>query len=502
MAVEKELKFHIPESSLKALRKLQIAGGKVGNRTESDLVSTYFDTGKRKLKRHGLSLRVRQDGKKHIQTVKGTNGAQFGRDEWETEITNDVPNLGKAIGTPLEQFALKKLQRKLKPIFKTFVHRITIPVRIKRSEVEVTIDRGSIVAGHRSSPVNELELELKNGRLPDLFRVANAIERKSGAELDLQSKAERGYDLAGGNEHRVAIAEEIELDNHMSVDEAFRAIARSAVRHFSGNAEAVRNSNPEGIHQMRVGLRRLRAEISLFSKLMSGANTQRIKAQLKWLTGELAPARELDVFVNENIKPATGDTLLRRGGQAIKQEFSERRDQAFARARRALNSERFRKLLIDTLQWIESRQTIITTDKTSMPIDKFAADLLHRRITKLRKDGRHLNKMSPHARHKLRIRVKKVRYAVDFFGTLFPSKREKKQLARLSGHLKKIQDALGALNDFVAHREMVVDVALRASRRHRRALAFASGVVLGREDQAVRPLMKVAAKEVRALRTF
>jgi len=139
------------------------------------------------------------------------------------------------------------------------------------------------------------------------------------------------------------------------VDEAFRAIARSTVRHFSGNADAVRNSDPEGIHQMRVGLRRLRAGISLFSKLLCGASTQKIKAQLKWLTAELAPARELDVFMNENIEPATRDNLLRRGGQAIKQEFSERRDQAFARARKAANSERFRKLLIDTLQWIESK---------------------------------------------------------------------------------------------------------------------------------------------------
>jgi hypothetical protein len=85
---------------------------------------------------------------------------------------------------------------------------------------------------------------------------------------------------------------------------------------------------------------------------------------------------------------------------------------------------------------------------------------------------------------------------------LFSSKCERKRLARLSSHLKKIQDSLGSLNDFVAHRKMAADAALKASRQHRRALAFASGVVLGREDQAVRPLMKVAAKEVRALRAF
>jgi hypothetical protein len=68
--------------------------------------------------------------------------------------------------------------------------------------------------------------------------------------------------------------------------------------------------------------------------------------------------------------------------------------------------------------------------------------------------------------------------------------------------LKKIQDALGSLNDFVAHRKMAIDAALKAPRKNGRARAFASGVVLGREDQAVKPLMKIAAKEVRGLEAF
>jgi inorganic triphosphatase YgiF len=75
--------------------------------------------------------------------------------------------------TPLERFAPKKLRRKLKPIFKTSVHRITLPVRTKQSEIELAIDLGSIIAGRRSNPIKELELELKSGRLTDLFRVAN-----------------------------------------------------------------------------------------------------------------------------------------------------------------------------------------------------------------------------------------------------------------------------------------------------------------------------------------
>jgi inorganic triphosphatase YgiF len=498
MPVETELKFRIPARNLKAVASWHIPGGTLGERSDDDLVSTYFDTAKHKLKRRGLTLRVRQNGEKHIQTVKAANGARFGRGEWETEVEGDAPDLGKADGTPLDQFASKKLRGKLKPVFATSVHRITLPVRTKTSEIELAIDRGRIIAGQRSSPIEELELELKSGQLADLFRIAKALEREAGAELDLRSKSERGYDLANGRDHQVVFASPIELKADMEAGEAFQVIARAALRHFSGNADAVRNGDAEGIHQMRVGLRRLRAAISLFSKVLAPARRDEMKAELKWLTGELAPAREIDVFVKENIEPTTHERLLRRGGRAIKAEFSEKRAQAFARARKAVDSERFRALLVDTLQWIESKQTV-ATEQASMPIDKFAANVLDRRTRKVRKEGRRLDEMAPRERHRLRIKVKKIRYAVDFFEALFPAKRAQKRLSRLSKHLKKIQGALGSLNDFVAHREMAVDAALRAPLDDMRAGAFASGVVLGREDQATRPLIKIAAKQVRGL---
>jgi CHAD domain-containing protein len=215
----------------------------------------------------------------------------------------------------------------------------------------------------------------------------------------------------------------------------------------------------------------------------------------------IAAPRELDVFVKENIEPATRDALLHKGGKAIKKEFAARRDRAFARATEAVNSEHYRSLLIDALQWIEGGQRIASEDART-PIRKFAARLLQRHIKKLRKSGRDLDKMSSLERHKLRIRAKKIRYAVEFFERLFQSGREQKQLARLSKHLKKIQNALGSLNDFVAHRDMAVDAALKAPPRNGRARAFASGVMLGREEQAVKPLLKVAAKEVRGLAGF
>jgi inorganic triphosphatase YgiF len=498
MGVETELKFRVPARGLQVLARGQIPGGRTKDREESRQVSTYFDTAKHKLKRHGLSLRVRQMDDKYIQTIKSVAGGQFGRGEWETEIKGTTPDFEKADGTPLERRASKKLRRKLKPLFETSVHRVILPVRRGRSEIELAVDRGSLIAGRRSSPIEELELELKKGRPADLFRLSKFVERKVGAELYFRTKSERGYELVSGKNGQAVFAEPIGLQDDMTAEEAFRVVVRSAVRHFAANADAVRMLDSEGIHQMRVGLRRLRAAISLFSHILSEARTERIKSELKWLTSELAPAREIDVFVRKKISRAARDIFPRRGGKAIEKEFAARRAKALERASKVVQSERYRTLLIDVLEWIEERHRGARKDANT-PIRRFAAEILRRRTKKLSRQGRDLGAVSARERHKFRIRVKKIRYAVEFFENLFPGKRDQKLLARLSNHLKNIQDALGALNDFTAHQKMAADVALKASGQDRRARAFASGIVLGREGEAVKPLFKAAIKEVHAL---
>lgn len=499
MGIETELKFRAPGHELKSLGLGKLPAGRIGQRAESDLVSTYFDTTKQKLRRRGLSLRVRQVGSKRIQTIKSTTGAQFGRGEWESEIEGDTPDLGKAEGTPIERFVSKKLRKKLRPVFQTRVHRTTLPVHTKNIQIELAVDLGKIVAGRRSSRIEEFELELNKGRPEDLFHYAKAVERKAQAELYLRTKSEQGYALVDGKNDAAHHAEPIELKEEMDVGEAFRLIARSTVRHFSANADAVRNLDSQGVHQMRVGLRRLRAAISLFSGVLPGGQTEAIKTELKWLTNELAPAREIDVFVKEKIHRAAQQNFPRRGGKALEDEFAARREAALERARRAITSERYRALLLDVLQWIEVRDSRSQND-ASISIGKFAPKLLHRRVKKIVKAGRDLKALSVRQRHKFRIKIKKIRYAAEFFESLFPAKHDRKQLARLSGRLKKIQDALGALNDYIAHQKLAADVALKTSTQNRRARAFAAGVILGREDAALKPLMKMAAKEVTALR--
>jgi triphosphatase len=104
----------------------------------------------------------------------------------------------------------------------------------------------------------------------DLIRIARHFERRTAAELDLRSKADRGFALADGSPLAM-LAEPIELDRTLPADEAFNVIAVSALRHVAGNADGVRGGDAEAIHQMRVGLRRLRAAISLFGDILPGA---------------------------------------------------------------------------------------------------------------------------------------------------------------------------------------------------------------------------------------
>jgi triphosphatase len=320
------------------------------------------------------------------------------------------------------------------------------------------------------------------------------IERGTRTGIDLRSTSGRRDSLASGDKGIAVHAEAVELSNKMTAHQAFNVIAHSTLRHFSSNAEAVRKLDGEAIHQMRVGLRRMRAAISLFDAILPASSSGKVKTELRWLTRELGPAREIDVFVKEQVKPLGRTNGPKRGIHAIEKQFFARHRQAFRRARNALETPRYRKLLIDVCEWLEMR-TLNANAKSETSIGKFAAEAMHHRIRKARRQGRHLAGLSAVERHKLRIKIKKIRYAVDFFRNLYPAKAQA-GLERLSGQLKKIQDALGALNDFIAHREIAVEAALHAPRRAR---AFASGLLVGQERGASKTLLKAASKVMRDL---
>jgi triphosphatase len=174
---------------LASLANGRIAGTKTGPRAKNDLVSTYYDTKKHKLRCHGLTLRVRRAGDEYVQTIKAARTGGFARNEWEEKVESAAPDFRKTKKTPISSVTTKKSRRKMQPVFKTSVRRITRPLHIGSSKVELAVDRGAVSAGRLSSPIAEFELELKRGRPADLFRQKLPAQDRRRARSAIQIRA-------------------------------------------------------------------------------------------------------------------------------------------------------------------------------------------------------------------------------------------------------------------------------------------------------------------------
>jgi triphosphatase len=130
-------------------------------------------------------------------------------------------------------------------------------------------------------------------------------------------------------------------------------------------------------------------------------------------------------------------------------------------------------------------------------VQKHAAKELTRRRRKIKKRGRAVRELEPQQRHKLRIAIKKLHYAADFFAALFPGRRAKKRRKAFVATLKRLQDALGNLNDIAVREKMAGELVRRSGRRSRaRAEAFAVGLVTGREEARSKPLVGAATDAI------
>jgi triphosphatase len=505
---ELELKLEVPADSLARLTRSSLirAAGKRPDKP-STLVSVYFDTDKLKLRNKGLSLRVRRAGRRHVQTIKqdaGASAALFDRNEWERDIASTQPDLDAVRDTALAPLLSKKLRRNLKPVFETRVRRTVYPIHSGESEIELTIDKGKVEAGGHSSPLCEVELELKRGESAELFKLARALAEEIPVQLAVKSKAEQGYALVAGEEPTAIKATPVALAPDASRQAAFAVIARACLHQLVANRPATQNGDPEGLHQMRVALRRMRAAISLFSDMLADPQTNAMKDELKWIGAELGPARELDVFVQCVVKPAADGNPNRPGMAVLTEELRHKRENAFAGARAAIQSARFRALVLAAAEWIESGDWTRNHDELARalrerPIAAVAADELRRRRKKILQSGARLNEIDPQRRHKLRIQAKKLRYASEFFAGAFPGKRALRRRKDFVAALAKLQDALGDLNDIAVHEaltERIIDEHAAGDKRRkgRAKKAFAAGRLSGREEARTASVLRDAER--------
>jgi triphosphatase len=504
MAEEVELKFtiapdEIPRlAQLPWLKKLARSGGK-----REKLVSVYYDTPNYKLKDKHISLRVRRIGDKHLQTIKAENGSTpFSRQEWEDEIDGEGPDLAMAKNTPLEPLIDKKLEGQLQPVFETTVERTIVPVPASHGLVELAIDRGRIKAGGHSEHIGEIELELKEGKPEGLTKIAERLTKELPVRYGAMSKAERGYELAMEAPVHAACAEEIVLDENTNSADGFSIIGLSCLRQVSLNEEPIRRGDAEGIHQMRVGLRRLRAAISLFKDLLGDSQTARLKTELEWLTGQLAPARDLDVFVKESVEPFRKSQPRKKELKPLEEILEKKRRAGFDKAKSVVESERYRRIVVKTALWLlggnwrTADDDLLRTRRERM-IAPFAAEIMAQRTKKIVKRIKKLETLNRLRRHKLRIAIKKMRYATEFFATLFPSGRAAARRKAFGKRLKQLQGALGKLNDITVH-EHLADTVVHSKTAGKgpkaREVALAIGKITGKELSKIESLTADAVK--------
>ena len=505
-APEIELKLDVPIHSLPRL-----TGGSLlkraatSARKPASLVSVYFDTDKLRLRDKGLSLRVRRIGRRLVQTVKQENSvsARLARNEWEHDVRSNEPDLDAARDTALAPLLNKKLRRGLKPVFETRVRRKVFQIQSGDSEVELSIDKGKIEAGRKSSPLCEVELELKHGQVSDLFKLAKTLADEVPLRLAVNSKADRGYALLTTHKPEAVKAAPVALAPDIDAQSAFQTIAGACLHQLVANQPLMLDDDPEGLHQMRVALRRLRAAISLFSDMLPDPQTSALKTELKWITGELGPARELEVFVKRVVNPVADRKPDRPGVAVLSRELWQRREETLARAHAAVESPRFRSLVLDTAAWIEDGDWISNPEDPARmlrqrPIAEAAADQLNRRWKTILKKGKNLDELEPPLRHRLRIQAKKLRYAAEFFAGAFPRKKSMKRRKDFVASLAKLQDALGDLNDIAVHEELLgrlVD-GKNAGGKARGSVekAFAAGRLSGREEVRVASVLKEAER--------
>lgn len=438
---EIELKFLIPpEAAVLALTQLK------GEGAVRQLDATYFDTPDHALRKAGFGLRVRDGEGGRKQTLKSASaGGVFSRGEWEEKIAGPDPDRDALARTP----AAAMLEGEaLAPVFTARVERTVRLVQVGEAVIEAALDRGELSADDRRAAVCELELELKAGPAAALFDLARQLSKRVPLRLSLISKAERGYGLAIGGEAPSPRRQAAALDPKGTVGETLQALGHSGLAHLCAALEALRERpEPDSVHQARVAARRLRALLKIFKPLARDPAAERLDDELDWLAGEFDAARDLDVFIGD-IWGEAGTGANFAGRDDFERALSAARANAYLRMEAALESPRAREVLLEAAAWLEAGAWTADPALAEVrdgPAAAFAAEVLDHRLKQVKTRAKRFDDLDAHARHKLRLKGKTLRYAAEDLVALFPD--HPKRAEQFVEAARAVQDTLGALND-------------------------------------------------------
>ncbi|WP_298242135.1 CYTH and CHAD domain-containing protein [uncultured Bradyrhizobium sp.] len=415
------------------------------------LKSVYYDTPQRTLRRNGLSLRVRQNGARFVQTVK-TEAADdpLRRGEWEASVPSLAPDFALAMPFFPEKLRGSLQTHPLEAVFTADIHRHARMIDLPTGVVEVAFDQGRLTAGDRSLPVSEIELELKSGSASTIYDVALLLAEQGAVKPSIRSKSARGFDLAADLPPSARRPRKLRLDPSVTLDEAFATILRSCFLHLLQSLPAAEDGrDPEGVHQLRVSLRRLRSALDLMRSVGALSDLDALRSEAKWLAQALSAARDWDVFRLETLPAVATACPAVAGFDALGRAAARRQSDAYRGAHHALDDRRCAVFLIGLGHWIETRgwrNDVAAEDlgRLAEPAVNFAQRILSEQHAKVLRRGRRFKSLTIEELHRVRLATKRLRYLGEF---LLPLYEDRKSTRRFSRRLADLQEQLGAFND-------------------------------------------------------
>jgi inorganic triphosphatase YgiF len=476
---EFELKLELTHQELQrvdahpALRDLTL-----GQPVIQTLRSIYFDTPDHRLRREGISLRLRSDGEGWVQTVKaGTRVANGVSHPNEVEVALQDPEpelqliddskLRKKITTAIKGSALG-------PVFETIVTRTTRRLHSPKGEIELALDQGVVRSGKAEEALCEAELELKSGTPDCLLEVATKLFSAEPVRLAQSSKAERGYDLALGRKDASATpthAGHVELEEQLSCADALQRFLQSAAAQIVSNRVVVlETDDPEGAHQLRIGLRRLRTALKAFRPLSDIASMREMDRHARALSQLVGELRDADILMDNIFGPVAGRIKGHAGMQPLRQALLVHRTQKREEVRSTLRGPHWSTLQLYLALWPRTFEHSKALDE---PVAKFAGTVLEKAWKKVAKYGEHLDYLDDQQRHEMRKAAKHMRYTVELFGSLYDAKG----VAKFVKNLKKLQELFGYVNDVVTADRLnaICDERCADNRAAQRAAGFVLG---------------------------
>lgn len=452
-----------------------------GQLVQRRIISTYYDTPEKRLQNRMLALSVRREGgrvSEVLETVPTVAAAGGEQPRWQTPLARPAPDLEPLANV---EGIDRVVNERLKPVFTCRLRRRQTVLEPYGAAVAVCFDEGEIRARDgRKIPISEVELELQQGSPRAVFKLANALADDAPLHIELRSKAARGYALAERRTLRRAPTTtpkfgRVEIRRGMTFEDALALILNRCLVHMLANEHAAQGGKAEGVHQIRVALRRLRVALTLFKPMLPEGERQWIVGEVKWLNEALARARNWDIAIGliERVRSTlTADRDLAALARAAERE----RHRAYIALRSVLGARRYKQFILGLLGVVETRAwrrpgALDASILQVSVVGKLADQVLERRYRKASNRVRNFDRLGAAGRHRLRIALKKMRYAAEAFASIYPTKA----VRRYSKRLATLQDGLGLLNDIASTERL-----LQALVQHRSSPALIRGAAVVR----------------------